>query len=449
MLKKKILVIGEVYVDHHLDIKEDGNSISRLGGIYHALRACDALDIEFGFAYYAPSYLEKDIQKFGIEVLGASKIYCLGVVDKAPNIMLIGQSDESGNQLYENILCRQAQYIFNMPLGQVLNDFSPSDVMIFPGRYGNETILDGLSDFEGKIHIDMNYDCDEILVLNKLNVETVFLSTSSISFEGFFKESSYEKLIDYFKTREVNQLLIKENRGGSWIFDFMENRSYDAPAFVGTAIHSVGVGDVYDIAYICGQFTSDIGSSMVFASWVASLYAQTLRQEEFKENVKIVSQSINEFVEMEGIRVPWNERGNYPIYMAAPDFDYVNTQQLDVLAEALSYHHFKPRRPVKENGQVSSNMGISEESIIFAKDIELLSECKLMIAILFYNDQGTLVEIGNYQANGKTIILYDPYMKLDNMFLKNACSYYCNTMSEVINAVFDSVSGMVKNEKKL
>ena len=82
---------------------------------------------------------------------------------------------------------------------------------------------------------------------------------------------------------------------------------------------------------------------------------------------------------------------------------------------------------------------------IFAKDMELLSECKIMIATLLYNDQGTLVEIGNYQANGKPIILYDPYLKLDNMFLKNSCTYYCKTKSQVIDAVFTVVSRMVKN----
>ena len=109
MHKRKILIIGEVYVDQHLDIIENGYSTSRLGGIFHAARSCDALNMEYALAYYAPNYLVKDIEKFGIDVLRASNVYCLGNVDKAPNVMLIGQSDESGNQLYENILCRQAE----------------------------------------------------------------------------------------------------------------------------------------------------------------------------------------------------------------------------------------------------------------------------------------------------------------------------------------------------
>lgn len=447
MHKRKILIIGEIYVDQHLDIKENGFSTSRLGGIFHAARCCNALHIEYALAYYAPSYLEKDIKRFGVDILGAGGVYCLGIVDKSPNVMLIGQSDESGNQLYENILCKQAEYICNLPLFRVLDEFLPTDVIIFPGRYGNDRILSELSDFKGKIHIDMNYDCDDILDLDIRNIQTVFLSTSSTSFEKYFKEPGYDNLINYFSENNVCQLLIKENRGGSLLYDFKEKESYEAPAYISETIHSVGVGDVYDIAYIYEIKKNNIVYNMTFASWISALYARTLNQKEFKENTELVSLSMEDFVEMEGIRVPWNERVNYPIYMAAPDFDYVNTDELDDLVNSLLYHNFKPRRPIKENGQVNKDMGINEKNAIFAKDIELLSECKLMIATLLYNDQGTLVEVGNYQANGKVVILYDPYQKLNNMFLKNACTYYCIKKSQVVDAVFIEISRMVKNGK--
>ena len=448
MHKRKILIIGEIYVDHHLDIKENAVCLSRLGGIFHAARACDALNVEYTLAYYAPSYLEKDIKKFGLDVLGASNVYCIGTIEKAPNLMLIGQSDESGNQLYENVLCKQAEYVRNMPLSKVLNEYMATDVMIFPGRYGNAKILSELVNFDGKIHIDMNYDCDDILDMNTIKIDTVFLSTSSTSFERFFKESSYDNLVDYFRTKGVCQLLVKENRGGSWLYDFKENVSYEAPAFIGVTMHSVGVGDVYNIAYIFQANNQTIASNMAFASWIAAVYAQTFQQEMFKKHTELVLANMKDFVEMEGIRIPWNERVKYPIYMAAPDFDYVNTEKIDSLETALFYHNFKPRRPIKENGQMGKDVDVGEECNIFAKDMDLLEECKLMVAILLYNDQGTLVEIGNYQANRKPIILYDPYMKLDNMFLKNACTYYCNTKSEVINSVFDAVNRMAKFETK-
>lgn len=447
MHKRKVLIIGEIYVDHHLDIKENEISVSRLGGIFHAARSCDALNVEFALAYYAPNYLEKDIKKFGVDVLGAENVYCLGSVDKAPNVMLIGQSDETGNQLYENILCKQAEYIDNLSLSYILDDFGPTDVVIFPGRYGNARILNELPSYDGRIHIDMNYDCDDLPDFNIIKIQTVFLSTSSTSFAKYFNEGSYDNLIKCFSKKNICQLLVKENRGGSWLFDFTKEKSYEAPAYISKTIHSVGVGDVYDIAYIADVTQKDISQNMAFAAWISALYAQTLDQKDFKKNTEIVASSFEEFVEMDGVRAPWNERRKYSIYMAAPDFNYVNTEKLEDLVNSLLYHNFNPRRPIKENGQVNKDMNISEENMIFAKDIELLSECKLMIATLLYNDQGTLVEIGNYQAVGKPIILYDPYHNLDNMFLKNSCTYYCNTKSQVVEAVFIEVGRMVRNGK--
>lgn len=35
------------------------------------------------------------------------------------------------------------------------------------------------------------------------------------------------------------------------------------------------------------------------------------------------------------------------IYIAAPDFPYVNTTLLDQLKESLEYHNFNPRLPMR------------------------------------------------------------------------------------------------------
>lgn len=66
MHNRKILIIGEVYVDQHLDIIENGYSTSRLGGIFHAARSCDALNIEYALAYYAPDYLVRMLKSLGL-----------------------------------------------------------------------------------------------------------------------------------------------------------------------------------------------------------------------------------------------------------------------------------------------------------------------------------------------------------------------------------------------
>jgi nucleoside 2-deoxyribosyltransferase len=444
MQNKRVLIIGEVFVDQHLDVKVDSITTSRLGGIFHAIRGCNALGVEFAFAYYSPDYLAEDIVTFGEKILGAQKICRIGSINNAPNVMLIGRSDEFSNQLYDNILCKQATYKSTDQLEPILNDFCPTDILIFTGRYGNERILNELSEYNGRIHIDISYDSDDILGCIS-SIQTILLSTSSPSFKTYFEKSSYNELIDLFLNKKINQLIIKENRGGSWLYDYTEKNVFEAPAYVSNNIYSVGVGDVYDIAYIL-DLADTSSQNMILASWIASLYGQTLDHEVFKSNVQDFIPYLYDFIELEGIRVPWNGRKQYPIYLAAPDFENVNTKIIDTLEYSLLYHNFNPRRPVKENGQVQADTGMDEEMRIFAKDMMLLSECKLMIATLLYNDQGTLVEIGFFLGRKKPIILYDPYHKLNNMFLKNSCDYYCVTNSQVINAVFTEVYRMMKDE---
>lgn len=446
MHKKRYLLFGEVILDQHIDIISQGKSLSRLGGIFHAARCCDAMEIDYSMACYAPGYLIEDIESIGKGTLNAQKIYVLGEINRSPSVMLIGNSDESGSQLYDNILCGQTKYSDNLSLEDVLNEYLPTDVIYFPGRYGNARFISELSRFKCDVHIDINYDSDDIVDILGSNVRTVFLSTSSPVFGKYFRDNSYDDIIRLFANKNVHHLVIKENRGGSWLYDYDKGISVDAPAYIDYAKHSVGVGDVYNIAFLSDSFKSHESHNMILASWISSVYARTLDHEMFKRDVQIIIDNKEEFVLLEGTRVPWNKRSEYPIYLAAPDFDYVNTDVLDDLEDSLSYHNFKLRRPVKENGQVSNDMDVDDKQNIFMRDLQLLSDCKLMIAVLLYNDQGTLVEIGHYHANGKTVILYDPYNLLNNMFLENVCAYRCTTKGQVVNKVFVEIGRMIKDE---
>ena len=440
---RKFLVIGEVFVDFHLDKKQGNENLVRLGGIFHALRALSALEMDFSFAYYAPAYLKNDIKKFGKDILGASEIYSLGVVDSAPNIFLIDHSDESEQQIYTNILCQQAVYNENLSIENILNSCSPTDILIFPGRFKVDEFLNRIDKSKYKIHIDVNYDSDNISILN--GVQTIFLSTSTDSYKELFQCDTNKKLINTFSKYSIEQLIVKENRGGSWGYDFNKNCEYEASAQVcDNSTISVGVGDVFNVAYLFKSF-DDNSNNLAFASWVAAEYAQFFSFNKFKQNVMLIKSKKENFVALHGVRVPWFTRPQYPIYMAAPDFNYINSTLFDNLIAALKYHHFIPRLPIRENGQVSNSSAEKDKEEVYFKDLNLLDTCKLMIASLLTNDQGTLVEIGYYKKAGKPIILFDPYNIASNMFLDKSCDYYCHTINDVINAVFFVVNGMIHN----
>jgi len=434
MHKQTVLIVGEVFVDTHLDIIENNSPVLRLGGIFHSARALSAVYVNYALAYYAPDYLDDDINYWSC-FLKTKGCYKLGSINKAPNVMLVNESKEAGHQGYCNILKDQAEYIELNSINTIIQAVCPTDILIFPGRYNCGRILNDIQDYKGKIHIDFHYDYENIVCSLKRKIDTIILSTSS----KFFKEDcegKKEKILDFFKSYPINAFLIKENRGGSYCLSLKENKEYEAPAYYVPTMHSVGVGDVYNSIFISIFSKLDIASTMLLASLCAAKYAETMSYEKFSANVKNILTNFEELKDLKGIRLPWQNRKNIDIYLAAPDFPDVNTQLLGDLYDCLLYHNFNPHLPIKENGLSSCVLSQEEELELYQKDVLLLDKCKLLIAVLLYNDPGTLVELGMFRAAKKPTIIFDPYNLCQNMFVKHTPNYLCKTISDVIEKVY-------------
>ena len=65
-----------------------------------------------------------------------------------------------------------------------------------------------------------------------------------------------------------------------------------------------------------------------------------------------------------------------------------------------------------------------------------MNESDLLIAILLYNDPGTLVELGMFKQTGKPTILFDPFNCCENMFVLHTPDYLCKNIADVIDAVY-------------
>ena len=201
-------------------------------------------------------------------------------------------------------------------------------------------------------------------------------------------------------------------------------------------MHSVGVGDVYNSVFISNKF-NNLKNNMTLASLIASKYASTMDFEVFKINVLDVLDNYNKYSQLKGIRLSWEDRKNINIYMAAPDFPYVNTDKLIKLEKCLKYHNFNLRFPIKENGLSDDNTTPTQKAQIFSKDMELLQTCDLLIATLLYNDPGTLVELGAFGQMKKPTILFDPYKCCNNLFAEQFSTRYCQTIEEVVEKTFE------------
>jgi nucleoside 2-deoxyribosyltransferase len=233
-------------------------------------------------------------------------------------------------------------------------------------------------------------------------------------------------------------LVLKENRGGSRAWNLGgDEPAIESPAFPTTTTHSVGVGDCFNGVWVAIHENESIASRARIASHIASIYASTFDHAAFVKDVRTAESVKAEILELRGVRLPWERRPEMNIYLAAPDFPYVDTEVLERISEALRYHNFSGHRPIQENGLAESSMSSNDRRSIYSKDMELLAMCNLLIAIPLTEDPGTYAELGLFSAEEKPTILYDPHRKVTNTFVLNTASRVCFTITEVIDSVFE------------
>lgn len=309
----KILLIGDICVDVILTHPIKENSM-RLGGIMHAARTLWALGISYDLAYVAPQYLFEQIDDYA-KKHSASAICNIGIVNSAPNVAIIAEPTESGPQGYE-VLLRESYKaeIDREALETAVNDSSITDIMIFPGDYNLELILGACSQSKAKIHIDIAHGIKNVEMLDFLGkkFDTGITSTSSDLFINQY-ESSVTKLCQGLMGRYFETFLFKENRGGARLFiEHDLSKSINVGAQVHPIVHSIGVGDCFNSAYIALSHKRDQATALTYASWIAGEYASTTYPDDFKKRCdRVMMLSPEEIVELKGISVPWELRPSF------------------------------------------------------------------------------------------------------------------------------------------
>lgn len=428
---RKICLIGDVVVDVTLASKENATKL-RLGGIVHAARGLWALNIRFSVGYFAPDYLDAQIESYLIE-LGCSEIVKLGNVVGSPYVFLIKEAKEIGDQGYDFLLRDEVSIDYYSKGIDQLTRNTYDDILVISGNYSLALLFDKL---KGRIHIDLANNVNDLSLFDSLprKIETIFLSTSSGIFNQYYKDSfiAFARLFETHSQR----LILKENRGGSRAIEFETMDLFEVSSQTGPIVHSVGVGDVYDACCVA-RCDLSFQDTLILAAWVAKEYGSTTYPDDFQRDVRRLLQvSSEDLAKMGGVFLPWEARDKIHLYIAAPDFDHIDTGPIDVLVECLRYHNFYPRRPILENGQMEDGASKERRQYLFGKDIEMLSDCSIMIAVLLYNDPGTLIEIGLASAKSIPVIVFDPYLLAKNCMLTELPDLVTDNLDEVISEVF-------------
>jgi nucleoside 2-deoxyribosyltransferase len=141
-----------------------------------------------------------------------------------------------------------------------------------------------------------------------------------------------------------------------------------------------------------------------------------------------------------GTVLPWHDRPGYSIYLAGPDFSYIEKQELDRAADSLKYHNFKVRRPIQENGELQRPASEADLRRTYYVDCQLLKECDAVFAVPLDRDPGTLVEIGMAIEMGKPVITYDPRRENGNTMVIVGSSVYSADLDTCLNGTFEVVA---------
>ncbi len=435
ILRNELLLIGEVYVDFTLP-KSGASSKLRLGGVVHAARGLWATDKHFAVAAVCPKYLVDQARTY-LESLGCHQFIWLAEVTGAPNVMAIGDPTELADQAYQDLL-RDEKTVHYVCGADALKAYKTC--LIFPGRYDLAVLRHLLAD-DVEASFDIAYDLPslEMLSVYKKNLVSLITSTSS---PVFLKYASDDFSVLYSALRDLlpQAILLKENRGGSRVFDLRADATEEVPALLGETVNSVGVGDVYSAVFV-----AMLDSSVIDAAWkaarAATCYALTTYPDDFKRDTqRSLALTVDQMRGLGGTALPWHARQDFQVYFAAPDFSYIDRLHLDAVLEALAYHNFRVRRPVQENGELKPQSPIHEMGKAYASDLALLNECDLVFALPLGRDPGTLVEVGLAIAMKKPVITYDPLSENANTMVIAGSVVYSDKLDACLNGMFETIS---------
>lgn len=428
------IIVGEVTIDFIMPSRNVEAKV-RLGGIVHAARGLWAAGRTYSVGAFCPEYLVEQARKYLLEH-GCEQFVLLGEVTGAPNLIAIADVQEVGHQGYEDIL-RDERVISS--IGDVAPLMEFERIVIFPGRYDLNKVFQAVGP-NACVTLDAAYDMGEASLRELANgrVSRLVLSTSSELFMGLASQD-VTPLLELARQVGVAHLLLKENRGGSRLFDLRDGTVEQITATLDVTVNSVGVGDAFTAVFGC--FDGTVRDAAWRGMQVATVYSQTTWPDDLRRDVQREFRlTVDNVRQLGGVTLPWHVRPMLPIYLAAPDFSYASHREIDVALSALEYHNFRVRRPVQENGEAAPNAPLESLAPFFLKDVELLRECAAVFAIPIDRDPGALVEMGMAMEMGKPVITYDPRHENRNTMVVQGSASYSADLDISLNAVFESLS---------
>lgn len=435
MSERTIGLVGQVFVDIALP-----EPSVRLGGVVHAARGLAAVGTPFHCAYFAPAYLVDLVDDY-LAALGGTGS-CSGDVVGSPSVLLIKKPQEAGDQEYVSLLRKtQRVLVDSETVVRRFREQGITEALVFPDAEYAGALLDALLALDVPVSVDGDVPIETLRKQARRNrrLSCFMMSTSQAHFSRDY-DSSPARLANEVVPRLAGSVLLKENRGGSRYFT--QDEVMSVPAQVRSVRHSVGVGDCFSATFLAKRGELGDAAALHLASWLAADYATTSTTDEFMSAAQLTQRiPPSDLVRLPGVTVPWEERPLVSVYVAGPDFPEVDTSLIEEVAESLGYHNFRPRLPIRENGRVEPDMSSARRRALARKDLELLAECQLLVAVLPFEDPGTVLEIGAAIERGMPTLVFSP-RPVTNLMLDGLPDVVTSDLDVLITGVFRLVSNM-------
>lgn len=433
----RVLVVGELVVDYTLG-RHGAMCKLRLGGVAHAARGLWAAGVEYAVAVFCPRYLVDEATQYLAE-LGCHEFIWLGDVVGAPNVIVIGDVTEVAHQGYEDLMRETKSLILLDPLPSL---DAYQKVIVFPGKFNINALTQAFSK-DARFSFDVAYDLEDLSSLEAFRgrLQAVIISTSSSLFMKLGHDD-VDGLLAAVRTLTPEVLLLKENRGGSRLFDLDRGSVLEIPATLGRTINSVGVGDVYSSVMV-SLSQKGWDEAAWRGSQAATVYSQSTFPDDIKRDIQRAFRlSLDTLQALGGTSLSWHDRQKYSIYLAGPEFSYVDKHELNEAVDSLTYHNFRVRRPILENGELERPATESDLHRTYYLDCQLLRNCDMVFAIPLDRDPGTLVEIGMAIEMGKKVVTYDPRGENANTMVMVGSSIYSCDLDTCLNGTFNVIAAL-------
>ncbi|HHY94984.1 MAG TPA: hypothetical protein GX513_08255 [Firmicutes bacterium] len=215
--------------------------------------------------------------------------------------------------------------------------------------------------------------------------------------EGVFRSSPglVEKLMDWVRNKPGGVFVRRFGPGGSRIFT--GGKVFDIAAFDIALRDSVGAGDVYNAAFLAATIRGlSLRECGEVATAAAALHCDQCTDQVTDAGIQLIRAHASRTF------CPPEVRAGCRVYLAGPFFHEGQVLVIDGIRALLRQHGFEVFSPMHDAG-VS---GLVSEDGLFARDVQALDVCDVVVAVLDGEDPGTMWECGYACARGKPVIGY-------------------------------------------